>query len=72
MVEIPRLAGEGGSLMNLKKSDGGRRRWKGLLYSVTIGILAGACFNLAFGAAFWCTEGLLGGLLSALLVSFFT
>lgn len=34
------------------------------------GVLAGAGFNLAFGSALWNVEGIIGGLVSAILINF--
>lgn len=40
----------------------------GLLWTLLAGIIAGAGFNLAFGSVAWNTEGILGGLVSAMLI----
>lgn len=40
------------------------------MWTLGAGALAGAGFNLAFGSAVWNVEGLLGGLVSALLINF--
>ncbi len=41
---------------------------RGLIVMTIAGGIAGAGFNLAFGSAPWNFEGILGGLLSGLLV----
>ena len=40
----------------------------GLIWLLPAGAVAGAAFNLAFGTVPWNPEGILGGLLSALLI----
>ena len=40
----------------------------GLLWTLLAGIIAGAGFNLAFGSVACNTEGILGGLVSSILI----
>ncbi|AFM23509.1 hypothetical protein [Desulfomonile tiedjei] len=42
----------------------------GFLVMMIAGGIAGACFNVALGSFVWNLEGILGGLISGLLVHF--
>ncbi|MDD5204926.1 MAG: hypothetical protein PHS17_05870 [Desulfobacterales bacterium] len=61
---------KGPDLANMKEKgkNQGRGHRKTLPIALALGLLAGFCFNLAFGSTAWCSEGLLGGLISAVLV----
>lgn len=54
--------------MKAIKNRAGGDRWKPLVFALVLGVLAGACFNLAFGSTLWSSEGILGGLISSILV----
>ena len=40
----------------------------GLIWMVAFGMVAGVCFNLAFGSVLWNAEGILGGLITGVLI----
>lgn len=40
----------------------------GYVWILAAGIVAGICFNLAFGSVAWSEQGIMGGMASALLI----
>jgi len=55
-------------LAKLISKEGKPKMAYGLFWTLLAGIIAGAGFNLSFGSVVWNTEGILGGLVSALLI----